>query len=372
MDACDVLIVGAGPAGSACAWALGRAGLDVVLVDRAAFPRDKVCAGWITPAVFEDLEIEPADYRSGRTLQPFARFRVGVAGADETTDIVYDRAVSFGIRRVEFDDYLLRRSGARLRLGTPVRSLRRDGARWIVDEALSAPMLVGAGGHECPVARLLNPAPDGGALVGAQEVEVPLDLRQQRACGVSADRPELYFCPDLAGYGWAIRKGPFINVGFGRIRAHGLPAATTAFVRFLVSRRRIPDDLRYDWRGHAYLTDEPPRRRLAGDGVLLAGDAAGLAFSRSGEGIRPAIESGLLAASTIVGAAGRYTRDGLAPYEQRVRTDGVESLGRWLMRGVPARATAAIGRRMIRMPWFARHVLMDRWFLHRQPHSRRG
>ena len=49
MDTCDALVVGGGPAGSSCARALERAGLDVVVLDRASFPRDKVCAGWVTP-----------------------------------------------------------------------------------------------------------------------------------------------------------------------------------------------------------------------------------------------------------------------------------------------------------------------------------
>ena len=59
MDRCEVLIVGAGPAGSACAWQLRRAGMQVVLLDRERFPRNKVCGGWITPAVLDELEINP-------------------------------------------------------------------------------------------------------------------------------------------------------------------------------------------------------------------------------------------------------------------------------------------------------------------------
>ena len=55
MLTCDVLVAGGGPAGSACAWKLRRAGLDVIVMDRALFPRDKVCAGWITPGVVEAL-----------------------------------------------------------------------------------------------------------------------------------------------------------------------------------------------------------------------------------------------------------------------------------------------------------------------------
>jgi flavin-dependent dehydrogenase len=64
------VITGGGPAGSACAGRLRQAGLDVVVIDGATFPRDKVCAGWITPQVIDDLRLDVDDYRSGRTFQP--------------------------------------------------------------------------------------------------------------------------------------------------------------------------------------------------------------------------------------------------------------------------------------------------------------
>ena len=75
MENCDVLIVGGGPAGASCAWALQRAGLDVAVLDQAQFPRDKVCAGWITPPVLTALEIDPQDYGRDRVLQPIKGFR---------------------------------------------------------------------------------------------------------------------------------------------------------------------------------------------------------------------------------------------------------------------------------------------------------
>ena len=62
MTTCDVLIVGAGPAGSSCARRLVQAGIDVVIADRAAFPRDKVCTGWITPETIDALELDLTDY----------------------------------------------------------------------------------------------------------------------------------------------------------------------------------------------------------------------------------------------------------------------------------------------------------------------
>ena len=58
MNIVDAVVVGGGPAGSTCAWKLREAGLDVVVLDRAAFPRTKLCAGWVTPEALADLEIE--------------------------------------------------------------------------------------------------------------------------------------------------------------------------------------------------------------------------------------------------------------------------------------------------------------------------
>src|SRR5580765_6588487 len=113
MDTCDVLIVGGGPAGSSCAWRLRKSGLDVVVLDKQVFPRDKVCGGWITPAVLSELEIDACEYAQRRVLQPITGFRTGCIGG-EMIETTYGATVSYGIRRREFDEYLLRRSGARL------------------------------------------------------------------------------------------------------------------------------------------------------------------------------------------------------------------------------------------------------------------
>src|SRR5262245_1901547 len=122
MTRCDVLIVGGGPAGSSCAWALCQAGFNVLILDRKIFPRDKPCAGWITPPVLEMLEIDPNEYGEGRVLGPITAFCTSLMGRPEVmTD--FNQPISYGIRRCEFDQYLLDRTGARLRLGEPLKSL---------------------------------------------------------------------------------------------------------------------------------------------------------------------------------------------------------------------------------------------------------
>lgn len=364
METCDVLVVGGGPAGASCARTLVHAGLDVVLMDRAVFPRDKVCAGWITPRVLETTGVDRDDYRRGRTLQEITAFRTGIIGGDAEVEIAYGEPVSFGIRRSEFDEYLLRRSGARLRLGTPVSRIRRDGERWVINERITAGTLVGAGGHFCPVARWLNPRITGAPLVVAQEAEFRIEAGTDASYRVVPGTPEFYFCRDLKGYGWCVRKEEYLNIGLGRLDERSLPQATAEFVAYLRARGRIPAGLSCRWRGHAYLVSDPPRRRVTGPGVLLVGDAAGLAYPQSGEGIWPAIESGMLAALTVIEAAGDCTSARLEPYVERLHDRlGLRSSPRVFSGVLRDRIAAAFGPWLLTVPSFVRHVVLDRWFL---------
>ncbi|MFI5178391.1 MAG: NAD(P)/FAD-dependent oxidoreductase [Vicinamibacterales bacterium] len=365
MDSCDALIVGGGPAGSTCAWKLREAGLDVLVVDKAAFPRDKVCAGWMTPQTVTDLRLDLDEYGSGRTLQPITGFRVAVIGGTTVVETSYARTVSYGIRRSEFDQYLLARSRARTWLGTPISSLRRSGGDWIVNESVRSPVLVGAGGHFCPVARRLNGSIDDAPLVAAQEAECLAASIDGASSPIERGVPELYFCPDMKGYGWCIRKGAYLNIGLGRLDRHALPAAVNEFVAFLKARQRVPPRASWRWRGHAYaVLDSAPRRLMDGNAILV-GDAAGLASPRSGEGIRPAIESGLLAAATIIDANGHYTGGRLDGYVDRIRARfGSGRVERALRRFLPAALERAMIAGLLQRPAFVRHVVLDRWFLH--------
>lgn len=364
MDRCDVLIVGGGPAGSSCARSLHQAGLDVIVMDKADFPRDKTCAGWITPAVIELLDLDVGTYRRQQVFQPFSGFRTGLIGGN-ALETHHKQAVSYGIRRCEFDAYLLRRSGARLHLGERLEHLERTPGGWLVNATLQTAMIVGAGGHFCPVARFLGAAVGCSELaVKAQESEFETMPGQWSAAMCRPGIPELYFCKDLKGYGWCLRKGDFLNIGLGREDDHGLSQQVTAFRDFLTAAGRIPADIRPRFKGHAYLLYPHARRRLVEDGVLLIGDAAGLAYARSGEGIRPAVESGLLAAATILHAAGDYSHTGLAPYAAALRSRfgprPVRDRSAWLPEGIRTR----LAQGLMHWHWFAQHVLLDRWFLH--------
>jgi menaquinone-9 beta-reductase len=366
MDSCEVLIVGGGPAGSSCARLLCEAGIDTVILDKATFPRDKVCGGWITPAVVEELGIDLADYARGRVLQTITGFRTSrMGGAEVVTD--YGRAVSYGVRRFEFDEYLLRRCGARLVLGKPLVSVERSGDGWIVNGEIRAQLLIGAGGHFCPVARYLGASARKEEAVAAQEIEFEMSAEQREACAIRGHAPELYFCADLKGYGWCFRKGDFLNIGLGRLDAHFLPAHVSEFVRELKESGKVGFDLPASMRGHAYLIFSETKRQVVGDGVLLIGDAAGLAYSQSGEGIRPAIESGLLAAKAIIAGGGKYTRERLEGYRTMLHSRFGAARPDWstrIGRKLPPRVMQSAARVLLGTRWFSRQVVLDRWFLH--------
>jgi geranylgeranyl reductase family protein len=352
---CDALIVGGGPGGSTCARLLRTAGWNVIVADRARFPRDKVCAGWLTPEVFQLLELDPAEYRTtGLTLQEITAFRTG----KHLIETRYPRVISYAIRRCEFDDFLLRRARVRVLGGMPVTTIRRGADRWIVNDAIEAPVIIGAGGHFCPVARHLRGGPDTSRPVVAKEAECRLDGRDTRVTG---NAPELFFCRDLEGYAWCVRKGDYVNVGIGRRESRAFGAHVSNFVTYLEKSGLLTRASELQWRGHAYLAAGSGPRPLVADGMLLVGDAAGLAYPESGEGIRPAIESGRLAAEMLIAAKGRHSLDDLQPY--------ADSLRRLHPPAPPANAgrvrtgITAIGRLLLASPWFTRRVVLDRWFL---------
>jgi menaquinone-9 beta-reductase len=366
MDSCDVLIVGGGPAGSSCAWKLARSGLDTIVLDKSHFPRHKVCGGWITPAVLSELDIEPGRYSLGRTLQPITGFRTGTMGAREV-ETTYSKPISYGIRRCEFDDYLLKRSGTRLYCGAGLASLERSGRAWIVNGQIRARMIVGAGGHFCPIARLLGADARKEIAVVAQETEFEMSSSEREACSIRGEVPELYFCSDMRGYGWCFRKGDFLNIGLGRLDAHGLPKHVADFLQFLKKKGKLGFDVLSPMAGHAYLLLRDMRHKIVDDGVLLTGDSAGLAYSQSGEGIRPAIESGLMAADAVLAANGEYRAANLESYRIRLGLRFGKSRDGWAVSmgsRLPIKLLSAISRRLLANRWFSRRVVLDDWFLH--------
>lgn len=362
----DVIIVGGGPAGSTLAWALQETGRRVLILDKVPFPRDKTCAGWVTPAVMQSLSVDLEVYGRDHTLQPISGFCIGMMGQRPVTN-QHEGVVSYGIRRCEFDAWLLDRVRAEKQLETPVKDIHRENGNWVINHTYGAPLLIGAGGHFCPVARALGNGPGSHeTVVAAKEVEFEMTPEQAQACPLQGEIPQLWFCRDLKGYAWAFRKGPYLNIGLGREDSHRLGDHLDEFISTMQADGRIPSDLPTRFKGHAYLLYAHAGRPLVDEGTLLIGDAAGFAYTQSGEGIRPAVESALLAARVISNTTD-FSAAGLQSYGEAIAGRfGKRALNDEAGIQLPDWARSSVARALMRTHWFTRKVVTEKWFLHQQ------
>lgn len=366
----DVLIVGGGPAGSSLAWALRNTGLKIAILDKHTFPRNKVCAGWVTPAVMQELEIDLHHYADGRVLQAITGFRISQLGQQQVGSRYPGKPVSYGIRRIEFDDYLLQRCGAKILPAQSFKAMERTVKGWLINGEIETRLLVGAGGHFCPVARAIGSKGVSELAVAAQEIEFELSARQKLDCQFDGETPELFFTPDLAGYGWVFRKGNYLNIGLGREDKHRLSAHVQNFCQYLTNAGKISADTMQKFNGHAYLLYNHSSRKVTDDHVLLIGDSAGLAYPQSGEGIRPAVESALLAANTIMYCRDHYTVNNLAHYHRQLEHRfGKRQSAPDLIARLPLPIKQSFASRLMKTHWFTKNIITDKWFLqaHMQP-----
>ena len=125
MQTFDILIVGGGPAGSTLAYCLKNTSLKIGILDKQAFPRQKICAGWVTPEVMRVLNIDLVDYAKNNNLQKISGFRISQLGQKQLESHYPGEPVSYGIRRIEFDDYLLQRCDAALILQQAFKTMEK-------------------------------------------------------------------------------------------------------------------------------------------------------------------------------------------------------------------------------------------------------
>jgi flavin-dependent dehydrogenase len=353
-SAYDVAVIGGGPAGSTCARTLVAGGARVVVLDRARFPRVKLCAGWLSPGIWDVLQLSPREYPRG--LWPWRTCHVHYQGKDHAIP-----GRGWFIRRFELDDFLLQRSGAELRLGVHVRQLARDGGGWSIElpdgAALRARHLVGAGGTHCPVARMLAPSRPRRA-VGVQELELPADPAAIARTRLGRDgEPELVLFDDIGGYGWNVPKSGWLNVGCGTLDASAVREAWQVTHDHLRAAGHVPpeaDAALAHVKGHSYFLYDPAHLAAAcRDGALLVGDALGLAHPITAEGILPAAVSGRVAAEAILaGDPGGYAarlagHEVIADYRRVHRLAAAASRLKRRARARPSRSSglpARVGR----------------------------
>ncbi|HJV23515.1 MAG TPA: geranylgeranyl reductase family protein [Holophagaceae bacterium] len=288
----DVAIVGAGPAGSVCAWALARQGKSVLLLDKAPFPRVKPCGGGVSPQVGRWL---PFDFSPAISLRP-SKLRFTWKAREDAVELDLGEDLLWMVRREVFDQLLVDHAvteGATFESDCALRTLTREGEAWHLDTSRGgrhAKVVVAADGALGTTSKLLGLRPATRALVGAIEAESPVPPREP-------DVVHLDFGTVKAGYLWNFPKadGQSCGIGVFRGRQEGtldgrLDGYLRGFGLDLAGCHRMAHPILL-WDG-----DRP----LHTDHALIIGEAAGVVDPLTAEGIRPAIWSGLKAAETLL------------------------------------------------------------------------
>jgi menaquinone-9 beta-reductase len=323
---CDVLVVGAGPAGSATAAALAAGGRSVVLVEASHHPRPKACAEYASPMIAEELDrLElPA---SAWQADAVAVTGMRVIRGKDAVDVRYADAGgarrAWGLDRTRFDTALAAHAasrGARLLERRAFVGTERAGGRWRTvmrtatgDEAIASTWLIGADGARSRVAHRLG---------------VDRPVRMPRRLGLVAHYEG---DPDLVEHG-EMHVGRHVYVGLaplagGRLNVGmALPAgerrsAEDRFEAAIASLPAVEARLRERRRLTPIRGASPIGHRAAhaaGEGWMLVGDAAGFIDPFTGEGIYRALRSARAAASALKagdhGAASRYLAERRAAF----------------------------------------------------------
>ncbi len=291
----DVLVVGAGPAGSATAIHLARSGATVLLADRARFPRDKPCGGGVTGRALRQVpcDITPVVERVVHNFELRLHHRRSFRRTSAEPLIVMTQ-------RRRLDAYLAGQAadaGATFRHCTRVEHVEIGPggvSATIGGENITADILVGADGANGIVAKAVGL--DAGIERGiALEGNVPWSLLDEQRFASTA---VIEIGAPSGGYGWLFPKSDHANLGVGGWATEG-PNLREHLARLARAYSVDPDGIT-DLRGHRL-----PMRRVgastpASNRVVLVGDAAGLVDPLSGDGMYEAFVSARLAADAIV------------------------------------------------------------------------
>ena len=304
----DAVVVGSGPAGCAAAYDLAAAGCSVLLVDRAAFPRQKACAGGLTAKAVHALRypIDPVVRRWERSMV------LEGGNGDPVTLGRRGPPVCAMTVREELDSYCLEQTMARgagwrripaiaaIEQGPEGVTLQLQGG-----EALRARFLVGADGVHSRVRALCT---DSSWFRTGFAIEANVSYRND------AEAPPLTFdfAPVSHGYGWLFPRDTHVNVGLYAESTGSAQAATAASAGRLTRDRLLQYIAARCGEGSEVTAPvgqflglgAAGYRPAVGTRVLLAGDAAGFVDPLTGEGIYGAIRSGQAAAAAVVAALG--------------------------------------------------------------------
>lgn len=308
----DVIVVGAGPAGSTAAYILAsRFNRKILLLDKAKFPRDKPCGGYLTKRVFTRFNYLVEDLKSMVEVPTHGSKFYGPDLSE--LEWINEDPVGYLVLRTKFDNYLKNLAidhGATFLEGKAAKDIiinEEEGKVMLEDgSTYGAKLIIGADGVRSIVAKRsgiyekLNTSSKGLCVVN--EVKVREEFIDEI---YGKERLTYYFYgfSDIIGYGWLFPKKNHINIGIGGPSSSGKEIGQVfgKFIEYLQDERMIPKDSNFKERFKASMIPTSTAlylKRTFSDRVVVAGDALGVASSVSGEGIYQSMASGEDAAIT--------------------------------------------------------------------------
>ncbi len=317
----DILIIGAGPAGTSCAISLVNSGLKVGIIDKASFPRDKICGDALSPDILKQLlwiDPELRNYVESHTKKYFCNSVLITAPSNEKTTISLTSkkttATDYGyiIRRKEFDNllfsWLKKKNKTEILENCEVRKIQKKENKIIVETNLgtfTTIMIVGADGINSLVKK---------ALIGKTAIDKKYHagaIRQyyKGVSGFEEGKIELHFIKNiLPGYFWIFpMANGEANVGIGilssKIAKNKINLRKT--LEEIIEnnpefKNRFSNATALETMKGAGIALGGKKRSLSGDNFVLIGDAASITDPTSGEGVGNAIRSGRFAANQLL------------------------------------------------------------------------
>jgi digeranylgeranylglycerophospholipid reductase len=310
----DIVIAGAGPAGATAAYYCAKAGLDVLLMDKSRFPRQKACGGGLCPHIkhfeFIDKKFFSVPSYTTTLFSPSMK---------ETMDYDPGRPIFYQVERKEFDKHICEKAqnaGAEFIQKTTVKSVEQKAGSMLIttDEGyFKADCVLGATGVFGPVAKYvrqqnnLPPKWKESELAFCLVTEISLGEKEVVKRYGEDRRVLMHFLEFIyGGYGWVFPKKEKVNIGIGTyldvIKSYGAKRAFNKYIKLLMRDGFLPNKLPdYRLLGGMFPYKGPLPMSVC-DNVMLLGDAAGFISPLSGEGIFFAMDSGRLAAKTLKAA----------------------------------------------------------------------